>query len=202
MSECPVLSLFTGRGCQLEAGHLPYGPDRFHRYRQPSSLTRAELDERNRRQYVSNIKCGRAPATCETGAGRFMRKIAIEPSGCWRWTDAPKDTGYGTISLRRRIVYAHRFSYESFVGPIPDGLVIDHLCRNRRCVNPAHLEPVTNRENIYIRSVGFFAPYVRGECQRGHPLTTENVYVRPKGGARMCKPCQRMRTRARSQVAA
>src|ERR1043166_7685871 len=80
---------------------------------------------------------------------RFWSKCIPEPnSGCWLWTGAIKTvTGYGYIWTDKRVASAHRAAYESLVGPIPDGLQIDHRCRIRCCVNPAHLEPVTNVEN-------------------------------------------------------
>lgn len=77
----------------------------------------------------------------------------IAESGCWVWSGSPSTRGYGKITVAGTIFYAHRFMYELHVGPIPDGLYIDHLCRNKMCVNPDHLEPVTHRENL-MRGVG------------------------------------------------
>lgn len=67
---------------------------------------------------------------------------------CWKWTGAITETGYGVLQVNGRKTYAHRFVYERLIGRIPVGLVIDHLCRVRSCVNPAHMEPVTNEENL------------------------------------------------------
>lgn len=78
---------------------------------------------------------------------RFWEKIEIQNSGCWAWKGSLVG-GYGSFFANKRVVKAHRWSYEQFVGPIPDGLELDHLCRNTCCVNPAHLEPVTHAENV------------------------------------------------------
>lgn len=86
---------------------------------------------------------------------RFLAKIEVQgaaPGGCWLWTGARAGTGYAYMQRGRRgegLVRAHRWSYEHFVGPIPEGLDLDHLCRVRHCVAPHHLEPVTRSENLY-----------------------------------------------------
>lgn len=80
---------------------------------------------------------------------RFTAKVAPRADGCWIWTAAvDKTTGYGKFHADGHTVNAHRFAYETFVGPVPAGLDLDHLCRVRSCVKPAHLEPVTRRENL------------------------------------------------------
>lgn len=78
---------------------------------------------------------------------RFWSKV-VKTEDCWEWTGAKTGAGYGHVLLNYKNVYAHRLSYELLVGPIPEGLVIDHVCRNRGCINPEHLEPVTPRENV------------------------------------------------------
>lgn len=113
---------------------------------------------------------------------------------CWLWTASIKPQGYGEFWAGEDHVYAHRFAYVLLVGPIPAGLQIDHLCRVRRCVNPAHLQPVTQRENV-LRGEGFSAANAaKAECPSGHPYAGGNLSVR-KGGWRGCRECKRARDR-------
>lgn len=109
---------------------------------------------------------------------------------CWHWTGATSN-GYGRVRVDVDRP-AHRFAYELLVGPIPDGLVIDHLCRVRHCVNPAHLEAVTNAENI-LRGNGFSARHARKtHCPKGHPYDEANTLIRADG-SRNCIACGRDR---------
>ena len=119
---------------------------------------------------------------------RFCQKVQLGPA-CWEWT-AAKQFGYGQIRWGDRLTHAHRVSYELFVGPIPGGHQIDHLCRNRGCVNPEHLEPVTQAENIR-RGEGASARNARKtHCPKGHEYTPDNIYTH-MGKWRMCKACTR-----------
>lgn len=102
------------------------------------------------------------------------------------------ECGYGTLRVRGKTTYAHRAIYENVNGPVPDGMVLDHLCRNRDCVNPDHLEPVTNKENI-LRGVSPAAINARKtHCVRGHALTGENLFIN-SNGRRVCRTCARNR---------
>ena len=121
---------------------------------------------------------------------------------CWGWEGSMYPNGYGMFALARngspkvKFALAHRYSYELHVGDIPEGLVLDHLCRNRSCVNPAHLDPVTTRENL-VRGEGFVGKQSRRtHCVRGgHPLSGDNLYVAPSGG-RSCGTCRAEQVKA------
>lgn len=127
---------------------------------------------------------------------RFASKVAVDAdSGCWLWTAGKDSHGYAAFRVDGKQWGAHRWAYITIVGPVADHLKLDHECRTRHCVNPFHLEPVTNRENT-IRGIGPSAVNAsRSECIRGHEFSTENTRIYK--GSRVCRTCERDRSRAR-----
>lgn len=131
----------------------------------------------------------------ETPLGRIMRRHKVTDSGCWEW-DGGLSAGYGQVKIRGRQWRAHRLAYILMVGPIPKGLELDHLCRNKKCVNPAHLEPVTGWVNTHRAA---HAPATinsqKTHCPKGHGYTPENTYM-DRLGKRNCRECKRAWDRA------
>jgi hypothetical protein len=120
---------------------------------------------------------------------RFTAKVWINfETGCWEWTATRNKKGYGVI-WDGKTRGAHRVAYELFVGPIPEGLQLDHLCRVRHCVNPAHLEPVTCRENLLRGETITAKRAAVTECPKGHKYSQANTYYRPDG-CRECRLCK------------
>ena len=127
---------------------------------------------------------------------RFWSKVHQTPcGGCWLWTASTNWRGYGEFRLEGKNRAAHRLAYESEVGPIPDGYEIDHLCRVRNCVNPAHLEAVTHRENLLRGETLPARAAAKTHCPQGHPYSGDNLYVYPSG-KRRCVTCRNEQRRA------
>lgn len=127
---------------------------------------------------------------------RFWGKVN-KTDDCWVWTASTDSKGYGRFTVAHDVkVAAHRWAYESLVGPIGDGLELDHLCRNRACVNPFHLDPVPHLENVR-RGDAWTVSGLKTHCPSGHEYTGGNLYVRPSDGARVCRACTRDHQRRR-----
>lgn len=126
---------------------------------------------------------------------RLRKKYTIcKESGCWEWTAAVQSNGYGRVWYNGKVQYAHRVMYERNVGTIKEGMDLDHLCRNRKCVNPDHLEQVTRSENLKRGETGEnIAEPLRKKthCPKGHPYSGDNL--RLYGGRRHCRACARNR---------
>lgn len=181
-------------------GH-PYSPDNTYVHPDDRRTCRTCSRARWKRQAqeIQKVDAARAGKTIVVNGrtvpywatARAQRRLfaAIDKTDdCWNWTGSRTASGYGRLKVAGKMRRAHRLTYELLVGPIPEGLVLDHLCRNRLCVRPTHLEPVTERENI-LRGEGWAALNARKtHCERGHELSPDNTYVDPRGG-RICRTC-------------
>lgn len=142
--------------------------------------------------------------------GRWLEKIAVDPSGCWLWTASTDRDGYGKFQYPgpdgQVHIRAHRWAYEHFVGPVPTGCVVMHQCDTPSCVNPAHLDygtPIENNEDKLAKGRG--APRWgnalnrarQTHCKNGHLLDGRNLWINPKTGHRRCRQCSADRARER-----
>ena len=129
---------------------------------------------------------------------RLFKSFKInKKTGCWEWQLSINTFGYGQIRVNnpRSMRKPHRIMYELMKGKIPKKLSLDHLCRNRACINPDHLEVVTNKENI-LRGVGITAQNAKKtHCKRGHRLSGKNLFFYKKANQRMCRTCNYIRNK-------
>lgn len=140
---------------------------------------------RHYKRWLLDVSADHSRITAEE---RFWAKVDRRGDDeCWLWTASLNNRGYSQFLHNRLLRLGHRFSFELLVGPIPDGLQLDHLCRVRHCVNPAHLEIVTPRENC-LRGKSIAAENARKtHCPRGHPYSGDNLIIRQNG--RSCRIC-------------
>ncbi len=137
----------------------------------------------------------------EFGDQRLPRKFweRVKVTGeCWLWIGAENGTGYGAFHATKKLQLAHRVAFATLVRFPDDTKVIDHLCRNKLCVNPQHLDEVPQIENVRRGNAGK-AQRERTHCPKGHPYNEENTYRAPKNGKRQCKECRRIACRPSEQ---
>lgn len=130
--------------------------------------------------------------------GRVLARVSVDERGCWNCSYAKDTSGYPQVSVAGKMRLTHRLTYEAVNGPIPPGLQIDHLCRNRVCCNPAHLEAVTSRENTMRGETVPARNAAATHCPQGHPRTPENTFPSDSkpGRQKRCRECHTIRNRA------
>ncbi len=163
---------------------------RFGQRSSTSALKRVRLGARKGATMMDNISSVLGTRHRGTDEERFLQKFQKADSGCWEWRASVKSNGYGQFRGGGHI-YAHRFSYEMFVGPIPDHYEVDHLCLVRHCVNPEHLEAITLQENRRRRDLR------RTHCPSGHSYTEENTYLWTDKDGYTCRYCRTCRNGGR-----
>lgn len=122
---------------------------------------------------------------------KWLQRTTHNSNGCWIWGGAVQSNGYGRVSSNSKMLLAHRAIYEALVGVIPDGMVIDHICRTRACVNPEHLEVVTQMENVMRSEITVASMNSKKDfCINGHPFTFANTFKRKDRQTRECRTCR------------
>lgn len=170
---------------------LPSGEERYVvRWTEPGRVSRKKFV---RTFAEAEAIARRAPRlTNRTTMGVLTNRLTVDAeTGCWNVSGSIASNGYPRMSRDGKDVNTHRVMFENWYGDVPEGAQLDHVCRNHRCCNPEHLEPVTQAENI-ARGMSPGAVAVRSNrCRRGHAFTPENTYTKPSTGHRMCRTCRR-----------
>jgi hypothetical protein len=125
----------------------------------------------------------------------FMTKVSVNTNGCWEWTAFIDKHGYGMCGFAGKMRRAHVVAYMLFVGPFPAGMVTNHLCYNRKCVNPEHIEAVTVMENNQKKQTQANRNTYKLFCKRGHLFDDDNTIIDKKTNARKCRACHNARRR-------
>jgi HNH endonuclease len=126
----------------------------------------------------------------EDPLARMFRRRQVDPAtGCWNYTGSTFKFGYGKVKSQGKNHTAHTIAYKRLRGPVPEGMELDHVCRNPRCFNPDHLEPVTHRENMMRGNTVTGANAAKTHCHRGHELSGKNLFIR-RDGRRRCRTCE------------
>ncbi|MFO0253725.1 MAG: HNH endonuclease signature motif containing protein [Betaproteobacteria bacterium] len=145
----------------------------------------------------AQLKAKYVPVVRATLKERIEAGVVVDGAGCWRWQRAKNGDGYGIMTVyegsprKKKTIGVHRVAYREWVGPVPLGMVLDHLCRVRDCANPKHLEPVRPGENTLRGRSPIVLQRLEPTYACGHPKDAQHTYVNPKTGKRNCKPCQR-----------
>jgi hypothetical protein len=136
------------------------------------------------------MRCKSIPTLTPKQEERFWSRVDVpyQPSCCWEWNDALTPKGYGRFYIGDDSYQAHRVAYALLIGQPDPNLTLDHLCRNRKCINPDHTEEVTNKQNILRGYTPIAQNKRKTACPKGHPLTPDNVYLRADG-SRRCRIC-------------
>jgi HNH endonuclease len=194
---------------ELYMGHIPRDKVLDHKCRRkncvnPHHLEVVTVGENTRRRNLDlqlpSVPHLRNPKRKLSVRERFDAKWKCdEMTGCWNWTAYTNPGGYGMFCKNSYPYLAHRIAYEFYIGSIPKGLFIDHLCRNRKCVNPEHMELVTNRENVnrgIVAEVHRARQAAKTHCKYGHPFNGDNLSIDKTTGQRVCRECRINRKRS------
>lgn len=155
---------------------------------------------RRPRRYAICAECGDREALAWKGrvvcvVCRLDARTVVTPTGCVEYQGGLTTSGYGQMSVDGRSVQTHRLAYVLAIGPVPEGLVIDHLCRNRACCNPFHMEPVTRQVNTLRGATLAAGNAAKTHCRQGHPYEGDNLRI-DSCGKRRCRQCETARRRA------